>query len=62
MLRIKHEPVITFATLHLALNSVQFFVVSMPNWLHGVILALTSITGALAARHQVTPVSSAPVA
>jgi hypothetical protein len=52
---IKSEPVWFFTILHLAFNSIQFFVVSIPNWMHGTILLLSSITGALATRRKVTP-------
>lgn len=57
---IKVEPVALFTALHLAFNSVQFFAISMPNWLHGTILTLSSITGALAARRKVVPQAVIP--
>lgn len=54
---IKTEPVLTWGTALAILNAIQTLAISMPPWAHTLIVVLTTIVAALAARSQVTPVA-----
>lgn len=50
------EPVLTWGTVVAVLNALQLLAIpGLPTWVHTVILVLTVISGAIAARQQVTP-------
>lgn len=55
MNKVKQEPVLTWSTIHAIFNVLQIVAIPMAPWLHAVIMAVTAITAALAARSQVTP-------
>lgn len=54
--KIKQEPVAFWTILHLVLNSAQLLALPVPAWLHVVIVVVSGIASAAAARQQVTPI------
>jgi uncharacterized protein (DUF983 family) len=52
------EPVLTWATGHISINTAQLLALHLPTWLHVVILIITSVSATVGARRQVTPVNT----
>jgi uncharacterized protein (DUF983 family) len=50
------EPAVIVGAILAALNAVQVAAIPMPTWAHTVIVAVTTVLGALVVRQQVTPV------
>jgi hypothetical protein len=57
MNKVRREPVLTWAGVHAIVNSAQITALHVSNIWHVVILLISSVSAALAARHQVTPVT-----
>jgi uncharacterized protein (DUF983 family) len=50
------EPAVIVGAILAALNAVQVAAIPMPTWAHTVIVAVSTVLGALIVRQQVTPV------
>jgi hypothetical protein len=54
----QQEPLVTWATGHISVNTVQLLAIPMPQWLHVIILIITSVSATVGARRQVSPVNN----
>lgn len=53
--KVKTEPVLAWFATHLVVNGAQIAVINVPNWVHVLILVLTSLASAGVTRQHVTP-------
>jgi hypothetical protein len=54
------EPTLILYGVLAALNAIQVAAISMPDWAHAIIIAVTAGLAAVVNRSQVTPVAKAP--